>query len=42
MIYIIADVESGCPIPGKYSMISFGAIVVEEGLENCKKTNVHF
>lgn len=33
MSYIIVDVEADGPIPGDYSMISFGAIVVEEKLE---------
>jgi len=32
MAYIMVDVESDGPIPGDYSMISFGAVVVEEGL----------
>jgi hypothetical protein len=30
---IVIDVESDGPIPGDYSMISFGAIIVEEELE---------
>jgi hypothetical protein len=30
---IVVDVESDGPIPGDYSMISFGAIIVEEELE---------
>jgi len=29
---IVCDVESDGPCPGMYSMISFGAVVVEEGL----------
>jgi len=32
MAYIMVDVESDGPIPGDYSMISFGAVLVEEGL----------
>jgi hypothetical protein len=32
MTYIMVDVESDGPIPGDYSMISFGAIVVEPSL----------
>lgn len=32
MPYIMIDIESDGPIPGDYSMISFGAIVVEPGL----------
>ena len=34
MSYIMVDVESDGPIPGDYSMICFGAVVVEPGLEN--------
>ena len=33
MTIISVDVESDGPIPGDYSMISFGAVVVEPGLE---------
>ncbi len=29
MAYIMVDVESDGPIPGDYSMVCFGAIVVE-------------
>jgi hypothetical protein len=32
MTYIMVDIESDGPIPGDYSMISFGAVVVEPGL----------
>ncbi len=32
MSYITVDVESDGPIPGDYSMISFGAVVVEPSL----------
>ncbi|WP_411846224.1 hypothetical protein AAFN60_00660 [Roseibacillus persicicus] len=32
MSYIMVDVESDGPIPGDYSMICFGAVVVEDGL----------
>ncbi|MAT16650.1 MAG: exonuclease [Planctomyces sp.] len=32
MSYIMVDVEADGPIPGDYSMISFGAVVVEEKL----------
>ena len=32
MTFISVDVESDGPIPGKYSMISFGAVVVEPEL----------
>jgi hypothetical protein len=31
--YVLVDVESDGPIPGDYSMICFGAVVVREGLE---------
>jgi hypothetical protein len=30
MPYLIVDVESDGPIPGDYSMICFGAVVVQE------------
>jgi len=33
MAYIMVDVESDGPIPGDYSMISFGAVVVNETLD---------
>ena len=33
MSYIMVDIESDGPIPGDYSMVCFGAVVVEEGLE---------
>jgi hypothetical protein len=32
MTYVMVDVEADGPIPGDYSMISLGAIVVEPGL----------
>lgn len=32
MPYVMVDVESDGPIPGDYSMICFGAIIVEPGL----------
>ena len=33
MSYIMVDVESDGPIPGDYSMISFGAVLVNESLD---------
>ena len=33
MSYIMADIESDGPIPGDYSMISFGAVLVNEQLD---------
>jgi hypothetical protein len=32
MSYIMVDIEADGPIPGDYSMVSFGAVVVEPGL----------
>jgi hypothetical protein len=32
MSYIVVDVEADGPIPNKYSMVSFGAVIVEPGL----------
>lgn len=32
MSYIMVDIESDGPIPGDYSMICFGAVIVEPGL----------
>src|SRR5512138_2512811 len=32
MSLYVVDVEADGPIPGKYSMVSFGAVVVEPGL----------
>jgi len=34
MSYVMVDVEADGPIPGDYSMISFGAIIVEPSLSN--------
>lgn len=33
MSYIMVDIESDGPIPGDYSMVCFGAVVVEPGLD---------
>ncbi|NDW12021.1 exonuclease [Bacteroides sp. 214] len=33
MSYIVVDIESDGPIPGDYSMISFGAVIVDENLD---------
>src|ERR1700687_4693154 len=33
MSFVMMDVESDGPIPGDYSMICFGAVVVDEALE---------
>ncbi len=33
MAYIMVDVESDGPIPGDYSMVSFGAVVVNDALD---------
>jgi hypothetical protein len=32
MAYVMVDVEADGPIPGDYSMVSFGAVIVEPGL----------
>ncbi len=32
MSYFVVDVEADGPVPGLYSMVSFGAVVVREGL----------
>ena len=32
MSYIVVDVESDGPVPCKYSMVSFGAVIVEPSL----------
>lgn len=34
MAYIMVDIESDGPIPGDFSMISFGAVLVDEQLGN--------
>lgn len=31
--YVMVDVEADGPIPGDYSMVSFGAVIVEPRLE---------
>lgn len=33
MAYIMVDIESDGPIPGDYSMVSFGAVIVDEQLD---------
>src|SRR5262245_24228599 len=33
MAYVMVDVEADGPIPGDYSMVSFGAVLVREGLD---------
>ena len=33
MPYVMVDIEADGPIPGDYSMVCFGAVIVEEGLE---------
>ena len=33
MSYIMVDIEADGPIPGDYSMISFGAVLVDENLD---------
>ncbi len=33
MSWIMVDIEADGPIPGDYSMVSFGAVVVEPGME---------
>jgi hypothetical protein len=33
MAYVMVDVEADGPIPGDYSMVCFGAVLVREGLE---------
>jgi hypothetical protein len=33
MAYIMVDVEADGPIPGDYSMVCFGAVLVKEGLD---------
>ena len=33
MSYIMVDIESDGPIPGDYSIVSFGAVVVDERME---------
>src|ERR687891_2354848 len=32
MAYVMVDVEADGPIPGEYSMVCFGAVLVEPGL----------
>src|SRR5262245_8962906 len=33
MAYVMVDIESDGPIPGDYSMVCFGAVIVEAGLQ---------
>ena len=32
IMYVMVDIEADGPCPGLYSMVSFGAVIVEEGL----------
>jgi hypothetical protein len=32
MSYVVVDVESDGPIPNKYSMVCFGAVILESSL----------
>lgn len=38
MSYIMVDIEADGPIPGDYSMVSFGAVIVEPGLQHPLRT----
>ena len=38
MTYIMVDIEADGPIPGDYSMVSFGAIVVGPGMPRGRST----
>ena len=44
MPYVMVDVEADGPIPGDYSMVCFGAIIVEPGLSRSflRATAAHF
>jgi hypothetical protein len=33
MAYVMVDVEADGPIPGDYSMVCFGAVLVKEGVD---------
>ena len=33
MSYVMVDIEADGPIPGDYSMVSFGAVIVEQALD---------
>src|SRR6187549_2564568 len=41
MSSLIVNVEADGPIPGRYSMLSFGAIVVEPGLQQTFYDRLH-
>ena len=34
MTYVMVDIEADGPIPGDYSMVCFGAVIVEPALEH--------
>ena len=40
MLYVMVDIEADGPIPGDYSMISLGAIVVEPALDRVFRTRM--
>ena len=41
MTYVMVDIESDGPIPGDYSMVSFGAIVVDRQLDKTFYGQLH-
>jgi hypothetical protein len=41
MSFVMVDVESDGPIPGDYSMVCFGAVVVDETLEKTFYARLH-
>jgi hypothetical protein len=41
MSYFVVDIEADGPIPGDYSMICFGAVLVDEKLDRSFYGQVH-
>jgi len=41
MTYVMVDVESDGPVPGLYSMVSFGAVIVEPELDRTFYAELH-
>ena len=41
MSYVMTDIESDGPIPGDYSMICFGAVIVEPSLSQTFYGQLH-
>jgi hypothetical protein len=42
MSYVMVDIEADRPIPGDYSLVCFGAVIVEPALERTPPQNATY